>query len=220
MPTCYSRDDFQGRKFIFIHTPKTAGVSMTAVLEGHVEPYESDLGLRNSILDRSSDLLGRYQGILFWHITVGDLRAFYGDAAIDEFYSFAFIRNPWDWLVSMYSFIRDHKDHPESMICGHMTFKQFVRYFLAKNVSQHSFFAIDGKPAVSQVFRLEDLAGSLADISRQTGLPLKDFPVENTSVHKRYADYYDGEDVELVRAAFVDDIALGEYEFECETRVS
>lgn len=219
MPTCYSAPHFAGRKFIFVHVPKTAGVSMTAALTGHVEPYENDLSLRSHIIDRSYEFLGQYQGILCWHITIDDLRTFYGDEEIDSYYSFAFIRNPWEWLVSMYAFIRGHQPHPESMICGHMTFKQFLRYFAAKNVSQHSFFAVNGRPAVTKVFRFEEMPQALQEIGSQTGLRFEQFPVENVSNHNAYWEYYDHEDVDLVRRAFSDDIALGGYAFETNLRI-
>lgn len=146
---------------------------MTAALAGHVEPYENDLTLREHIINRSYDLISRFQGVLFWHITVDDLRAYYGNEEIDNFYSFGFIRNPWDWLVSMYFFIRNHRDHPESMICGHMTFKQFLRFFASKNISQSSFLTANGVVAVSQIFRLEDLKTALREISQKTSVPVR-----------------------------------------------
>lgn len=219
MPTCRSADQFEGRKFIFIHVPKTAGVSMTSALVEHVVPYENDLGLRNSIIDRSYETLGQYQGILFWHITMADLRAYYGDAEIDSYYSFAFIRNPWEWLVSMYAFIRGHRAHPESMICGHMSFKQFLRYFAAKKVTQRSFLAAGGRPSTSRIFRFEDMHQALDEIAAATGLRFDAFPVENRSTHAAYWEYYDREDVELVRRAFAEDISLGGYAFEGKIRI-
>lgn len=214
MPTCRSHDQFGGSKFIFVHVPKTAGMSMTAALAGHVEPYENDPALRESIINRSYDLIGRYQGVLFWHITINDLLAFYGEDHVNSFYSFAFIRNPWDWLVSMYFFIREHKAHPESMICSHMSFKQFLRFFASKNVTQSTFLKSGGRVAVTEIFRFEDLPDSLEKISQKTGLAFTGFPEENASQHEDYANYYDEEDIEFVRTRFADDVELGGYDFD------
>ncbi len=192
---------------------------MTAALAGHVEPYENDLTLREHIINRSYDLISRFQGVLFWHITVDDLRAYYGNEEIDNFYSFGFIRNPWDWLVSMYFFIRNHRDHPESMICGHMTFKQFLRFFASKNISQSSFLTANGVVAVSQIFRLEDLKTALREISAITGIASDNFTTENSTDHQAYQTYYDDEDIEFVRSHFAADLALGGYEFGVQPQI-
>lgn len=219
MPTCRSTDTFSGRKFIFVHVPKTAGVSMTTALEGNIVPFEQDLDLRASILDTSFDIVNNYQGTLFWHITADDLIKYYGEAYVRDYYSFGFIRNPWDWLVSMYSYIRQHKNHPESMICGHMTFKQFLRYFASKKITQSTFLTSGGSVAVDKIYRLEDLPEALKEIQNITGLSFDNFPLENKSDHKNYVEFYDREDIDLVHKAFQSDIALGEYSFNDKIKI-
>lgn len=213
MPTCHNRGDFQGRPFIYIHVPKTAGVSLTSVLEPISEPYENDLELRATILRHSYDLLGRYQGILFWHITYEDLERHYGVRTMREHFSFAFIRNPWDWLVSMYAFIRDNRDHPESMITGHMTFENFVDFFLAKRVSQFDFVRSGDRLGVDRLYRFEDLEDAIADIARELQTSLTPLPRLNVSSRGDYREYYTDELAERVGKAFARDVALGEYTF-------
>jgi len=50
MPTCRNQEDFEGSSFCFIHVPKTAGVSVTNLLDSHNKPYSLDEGLRDNII--------------------------------------------------------------------------------------------------------------------------------------------------------------------------
>ncbi len=215
MPTCRSKPDHEGHKFIYIHTPKTGGVSLTTALGAHVVPYEDDLDLRNSILEHSHALLGAYQGILFWHITLRDLMRHYGEFQIKEFYSFSFIRNPLDWLVSMYQFIRRTSEHPESMILGHMDFRQFLLYWGSKSVQQVDFMRGYGQsPALTEIHRFEDFNTAIERISEQCDLKLEVPHLNASTATETWRSYYDRNTFEAACKMFHEDIRVGGYELE------
>lgn len=215
MPTCRSKPDHEGRKFIYIHTPKTGGVSLTTALEPHVVPYEDDLELRNTILEHSHALLGAYHGILFWHITLRDVMRHYGEHHVKEFYSFSFIRNPLDWLVSMYLFIRRTKEHPESMILGHMDFRQFLLYWQSKNVQQVDFMRGHGQsPALTEIHRFEDFDAAIGRISEQCGLTLQVPHLNASETTETWRSYYDRDTFDLACKILHEDIRAGDYELE------
>lgn len=216
MPTCHSRADFEGQPFIYIHTPKTGGVSLTSALEGLADSYENDISLRNCILEYNHAMLGAYQGILFWHITMRDLMRHYGEEAIRRYYSFSFIRNPWDWLVSMYFFIRRTPEHPESMIAGHMDFRQFVLYWGSKGVQQVDFMRGHGvEPAVSRIYRFEDFPQAINDLAEECALHIGTLPMLNTAQNREeWRHYYDHALFHKVLKMLSDDVRIGEYEVE------
>lgn len=214
MPTCKSKSDFTGSPFIFIHVPKTAGVSVSELLEPHSEPYENDLALRNHILRTEPDLLGRYQGILFWHITARSLRTFYPSDHFRNAHSFGFIRNPWDWLVSMYAFIRGADGHPEQMITRHMTFEDFLRYWKTKNVQQWDFLGNGNELLVDAVYMFEKLDEELQTLSTKISTPLTAASRLNTSSHDPYQSYYTAETARWVTEVCAKDIEFGRYRFE------
>jgi len=214
MPTCRSKTDFTGKPFIFIHVPKTAGVSVSDLLGPHSKPYEDDLDLRQHILRTEPDLLGRFQGILFWHISARSLRTFYPPEHFQGSHTFGFIRNPWDWLVSMYTFIRVADGHPEQMIAGHMSFEDFLRFWRAKNVQQWDFIGDGDRLLVDKVYSFENLDDEVFKLANALGTPPTVAPRLNATPHDPYQAYYTAETARWVADVCARDIELGGYQFE------
>lgn len=217
MPTSHQKRGFSGKPFTFVHVPKTAGTAFSSAFDPISEPYESDLDLRHAIMKQSPDLLNRFQGILFWHITYDDLVRHYGEAAFEGRFNFAFIRNPWDWLVSMYAFIRQHSAHPESMIVNHMSFPKFLDFWIAKRVRQWDFLQHDGAVPLS-LYKYENLSSACDEIAERIGIEPPRIELLNASKRKTYAEYYDAGTRKLVEQYFAEDIALGDYAFHADYR--
>lgn len=213
MPGCRSRDDFPGRPFSFIHIPKTAGVSISDLLEPHSEPYWKDYPLLEAITDRSLDGLNRHHGILHWHMLYEDIERYYGIKTMAGLHSFAFIRNPWDWLVSYYNFIRQTKDHYEFMIVGYMDFEQFLRFWKTKKMQQWDWVKAGDKLGVKKLYKIEEIECSIDALSSDIGVPLSQPQRLNVSERKPYQDYYTERTVRYVRDLCPIDIELGGYEF-------
>lgn len=72
-------------KVLFVHIPKTAGSSISNALFGRKDFH------------RTAD---QYREIL----------SLEGSILLDDLYSFSFVRNPWDRMVSYYMMCRDYKD--------------------------------------------------------------------------------------------------------------
>ena len=72
------------KKFLFIHIQKTAGSSLARLLKSQAPDTRPFLGQHDHALWTKKHLGSRW----------------------DEYYKFAFVRNPWDRLVSWYEMIR------------------------------------------------------------------------------------------------------------------
>jgi len=72
------------KKFLFIHIQKTAGSSLARLLKSHAPDTRPFLGQHDHALMAKKHLASEW----------------------DEYYKFAFVRNPWDRLVSWYEMIR------------------------------------------------------------------------------------------------------------------
>lgn len=177
-----------------------------------IAPFEKDLDLRESILNNSAVMLNNFQGVLFWHITLSDLVNHYGKDYFTDNFNFAFIRNPWDWLVSMYSFIKGNRDHPEFMIVGHMNFSQFVDFWISKNIIQWDFLKTDAAVDL-EIFKFEELGNACNKIAERIGVAKPELSRLNTSDRRDYSEYYNANTRQLVAEHFKKDIEIGGYEF-------
>ncbi len=73
-------------KFIFVHINKTGGTSIEKIFEPDAD--RKDVRYKHA----SAAYYRRKFPIRFW-----------------RYFKFAFVRNPWDWLVSRYHWSRDHQ---------------------------------------------------------------------------------------------------------------
>jgi len=96
---------FDEHRCIFVHVPKAAGVSISKGLFGCLGGSHMDIGL--------------YQVV-------------YSKREFDDYFKFTFVRNPWDRLLSAYSFLRSGGMHEadkrwaQANIVGYPTFEDFV----------------------------------------------------------------------------------------------
>ena len=188
----YARDKYLGN-VVFIHINKTAGTSI-----------ERALGLR------------------FEHKTALEKRAELGAAQWAKRFCFAFVRNPWDRVASLYHYrVQTNNtglgDHP-------IPFKTWVRLTFRDNdpayynspkmlmPQWHWITDEQGQVLVDFVGRFENLEEDFnivcARINRRVRLPhLK------SSNRGFYRAYYDDETIEIVRDWFAVDVEEFAYEF-------
>lgn len=149
-------------------------------------------------------------------------------ASCRDYFRFAFVRNPWDRLLSSYTnkivegvaFRNVHQPG----VRRNMPFDEFVE-LVAQTPdertdihwkSQHSFLAHEGRPIVDFVGRFEQLVPDWETIRGHVGpdvLPPLDFHL-NPSDHAHYSTYYTPELVEHVRDRYRADAELYGYDFE------
>src|SRR5688500_16256392 len=77
------------KKFIFVHVQKTGGVTLQQVLREHAPDTRLWHGRHGHASTGVADI---------------------GRARWERYFSFAFVRNPWDRLVSHYAMIREKID--------------------------------------------------------------------------------------------------------------
>lgn len=207
-------------KTIFVHIPKTAGVSLTHAIISHVVGYDTsgEIGHLSQGLKFKFDLRGpqKHKQAMYY------VPSYISQKLWDKYYKFAFVRNPWDRAVSEF-----HWRHQLPTRHPSKDFKQFLKYcesriqdeknrrrdiYWTHAQTQKSYVTKKGKVILDDVFKFEDMDRAIEQIQDRIGIPF-DLKMYNTSKHKHYQDYYDDESRKTVNRLYRDDIELFEYEF-------
>jgi hypothetical protein len=152
-------------------------------------------------------------------------------ARFADYFKIAFVRNPWDRLVSAYAFLEAGGKHDvdaqwsRRFIAPSGGFGGFVRrlslqsgFRRAVMRSPHfipqSRFVCDENNAMSMDFlgRFERMDEDFAKLSGQLGLTAA-LPQSNISEHAPYQDYYDDETRRLVGEIYAEDVQNFGYDF-------
>ena len=189
-------------KCIFIHIPKTGGMSI-----------EQALGKDPKKLHAKG-----------WKIKHGTPLEWKNPKFWDKYFTFTVVRNPWDRVISAYFFDLKmlhksafHKDR-RSLIekLQNKPARGFIHY--AKNhlsISdaiyrpQSNWF----KNKFDYVCKYENLQEDFDIVCNKIGMPRRKLPHKNRSRHKHYTEYYNDEARAIVAKKYAKDIERFGYEF-------
>jgi hypothetical protein len=196
----FSLKSYDEHKCIFVHITKTAGTSVAKSLFGYL-PY---------------------------HYTAVDYRAIYGKKTFNEYYKFAFVRNPWDRLYSAYRYLKaggwndEDKQWAETHLSRFSSFNEFVRHWLTKeNINKHKHFwpqrrficdsrnrlLIDYLAYFETLHEDYDVIKSRLQIDTEIGR-------HNVNPGETYKEAYDYKSKMIVADVYSEDIALFGYDFD------
>lgn len=208
------------RRFIFIHVPKAAGTSINGALSMHDAFYgvrAGDAAARAARAEKSG--LPPATAALGEHATARQFIAAMGREVFAGYYSFAFVRNPWDVAVSWFHYRLINaavNGHAEAVAAG--TFQTYVKKYLggpdgARLVGPQHPFVVDetGAVAVSFIGRHESLEqdfGLVTRLLKIATLPLDHF---NQSYHPVWPSLYTPETFAIVGGLVSRDAALFGY---------
>ncbi|MCX7096626.1 MAG: sulfotransferase family 2 domain-containing protein [Methylococcales bacterium] len=212
------------RKFIFFHVAKVAGLSLREALAPYTtEPEKFKIRRPIKLIDGKLNPLYSIWESTVIHATALSTQKELGEADFEQYFKFAFVRNPWDWQVSMYHFILKETAHAHHQRVKALAgFSDYVKWMIAekkpfeKGATRYQKDMIcnkQGEVIVDFVGRFENLADDFNYVSQYLGLEAS-IPYLNQSHHRPYQSYYDSETYELIAEHFKDDIALLGYEFE------
>jgi hypothetical protein len=197
------------RKFIFIHIYKNAGTSVTYALR------PKWMNIMHRLIERIHPTTKFGQRRFPIHIEARELVKAIGRETFDSYFSFAIVRNPWDWQVSLYNYLLIDTYHPQhSLVKSFGSFDKYIRWRCAEEVRfQKDFiYSEDGELLVDFVAKYERLDDDFKTICSRIGVSAS-LPKLNVSNTKPYRQFYNEETKELVRRTYEPDIKLFGYEF-------
>jgi hypothetical protein len=202
------------KKFIFIHIPKTGGMSVRKVLW----PFAT------VSVWRERTVAGKAQKNkhLSKHAKANAIARNIDKRKWNSYFKFAIVRNPWDWLVSGYHYARRDKNDWRHKVALRLGFKDYVKWcFLESGDIRHNvlkagqldFILANGKIALEFVGRLERIRKDFDYICSRIGVRVK-LPHVNKTRHIDYRKYYDSPTATLVGRMLKRDIEFFDYIFD------
>ena len=197
---------------MFVAFQKTGSSS----IEYALEPYRN---LPLEALMRCRYKIGKYRDEreAFKHISPDKIADLAWPIDTTDYYRFAFVRNPWDRLVSLYHYHRGNPDNPHHPKAAKLNFDEWVRSggtgSFKKQMSQF-FYDDAGNLLVDYIGRYESINEDFSNICEKIGINVE-LPVRNRSKRKAdYRTYYNEETVDLVRQLCAKDIEMFGYNFD------
>ncbi len=216
-------------QFVFLHVAKTGGRSVNVSLK---ERYGNEGAFYTSQLSTRTNVLGRMLGL--------EARELVGEQRWDSYFTFAFVRNPWDRVVSIYEHLRTEYEnwnthkiknsrpkarlfdsilHSVGSSADAFTFERFVlevirdRAFENYHWDTQSNALTDGNKNIIFEFigRFEKLQEEFDYACRQIGIPDYPLPHHNLSKRTNWESYYTTSTKKIVSTFYAEDIELFKY---------
>jgi len=200
-------------KCIFIHIPRVGGSSLENWICGS-DWWSIEKETKHLIASQAKELYKDY-----W----------------DEYFTFAFVRNPWDRVVSMLKFQRyfgiRYQRRPVVRFLRRLNFEDYKLRFGNNIVLEHDYRFHERKNIISnhhhpgQVYgnildekldfigRYENFTEDCLKLQEMIGIQQSMAIHIEQSERKRYQDYYNRKSIEEVRRLYAKDIERFKYEY-------
>lgn len=222
----------KSKKFIFIHIYKTAGTSVR-------EQFISHARLIDRLAYEYKPSIRIYRKIInLMHWQDGGMKQFTGyhkhekafniknklGEKYDSYFKFSFVRNPYDFLVSLYFFILAAKKHPYHEDIKNKNFDEFLKYYFSLNPPLQTDFLMDERRKdniIDYIGRFENLQRDINEIKQLIGIN-KEETIKHRNASRRrgtkeYDLYYKTFTKNLVKDYFEKDLELLGYNYEGHT---
>ncbi|MCF7885840.1 MAG: sulfotransferase family protein [Candidatus Marinimicrobia bacterium] len=198
------------QNIIFIHIPKTAGNSITAAL-AKADP------VCNKNRKRSPKIAK--------HAKAFEIRCLLGEKIWNKYFTFSFVRNPWDLMVSSFNWWRQKgkqrlerfaraADKIESMDFEQFMHSRYGRFMINERYGNyHDWLTEQGNLIVDYIGKVEDIDQDWKKICQINNLDYIEMPHKNKSKRSSYRNYYNSETRQIVRERFKWGIERFNYSF-------
>jgi chondroitin 4-sulfotransferase 11 len=183
------------KPFIFVHIPKTGGISVLRCLNIDYRPLTSHSPL-----------------------------TYYPKYLRETAFSFTFVRNPFDRIVSAYNYLIQHRGNTadshfaDEHLKRHKNFNSFVKDFENNETLQTWLHFLPMTSFIDDeikfVGRFENLQNDFNDVCDNIGILRIPLNKINVSKHAHYSTYYNKKSKKIVENFYKKDINRFGYSFE------
>ena len=174
------------QQILFVHIPKNAGSSISAWLDDYGAQHVDNIR-HSSLQDSKLDL--------------------------SKFYTFCVVRNPWDRMISLYSYaLKVSNQQPIEFIDWLKKNYKFSKHWYSISTPQVDWI----KTEPNLIIKYENLEKDFKYIQQKLNSQ-KPLPVINVSKRQHYSLYYDNWSRDFVADLYAKDIEKFNYNFEYKT---
>ena len=199
-------------KFIFFAVPKTATHAVREALRAHLGPDDWE---QQMLFGKDVSPIPQIAALRHGHISVQQIKPFIGPDAWDDYFKFAFVRNPYDRYISTFFFLtRDQQlqgQDESALLKQAIQNPRFTSRLLVEPQSK-MLLNPDGSLGIDFLAKYETIQEDFDRICERIGIPSKVLIEKNASEHKTSDSYYDGELRRLVSDFYQPDFDLLGYD--------
>jgi hypothetical protein len=217
------------REFIFIHVQRTAGTSIEKSIceELNISKWEGFIGEpRHVALDSETKLDDVYfneqrkklEGKK--HITAEELRHLIGKETWNSYFTFSFVRNPWDRYLSSYMKKRKEAPNkirklwPKSKLLLNIAMLYKIGFLKWKTKSQLDYLTDnEGNIIVDFIGKFENLHEDFSTVCSRIGVDASLGDNDDSTSHKHYRKYYYGITKKVIKKHVSKEVDLFDYTF-------
>ena len=199
-------------RFIFVAIPKTGTHAVRQALREHMGSQDMEqVGLFVNRRMPIPELAKVGHG----HLSLEQVRPYFSPEDFDDFFKFAFVRNPFDRFISYCAFMtREHgqfETNPQGVMWHFIDNPQWQHILFQP---QHIFVTgADGQLLTDYLGRVEEMQRSYDEAASRIGIPGRPLERINASGRRDYRDYYDQALIDGVARLYARDLQLFGYEF-------
>ena len=188
-------------KFVFVLSEKTGCTSIFNVLE-NIDDTKKIVG---EIVPKNHN-----NYLYSKHTSCSEFQNNHSE--FNDYFKFAFVRNPWDRVVSWYNFSMKIKNPDKDRNITGKDFLSFILEFqnIWGNEQQNQYNFTE---CCDFIGRFENLQDDFNTICDKIGILQQKLPHKNKTKHKCYTEYYDEETKQIIAEVFAKDIEYFNYEF-------
>jgi hypothetical protein len=192
----------RSRRVLFVHVQRTGGSTVSSLLLKHL-PGAAPLGGQHAPATEAAELLGE---------------------ETDQYFKFAFVRNPWERIVSWWKLLEQGPTYENSPASG--VPRTLEAYLMAcRDRARHDgprpfpagqmelLADPGGRMLVDEVGRYERYEDDVRRIFARLSLPVGELPRAAVTCHGHYRTYFTAEAQRLVAELYSRDVESLGYEF-------
>lgn len=203
----------ESRGFLFVHVQKTAGTSLTRLLEPWA--LQPDAGRCNRLLSDAGLRRDWRKAYYRKHAPLRVAERRIPAERFESLFTFAFVRNPWDRMLSWHRYVLATPSHHLHRRTRGGDFDAFLQRITRRPQRSQWWMLVDsqGRMRLDFVGRFERLHDDVREVARRLDLPQLEL-APAVVPPRDYRTCYTDAGAELVAKAFATEIAYFGYRFD------